>query len=168
MAHKFAQELDISPWEALLKVVRITAGKVAYCEEVLSRATSDEELEGRIPVEGLPTGVDEDGNVYTGKNLGWWVWRSEQERKLLARVSKMAVDAGVAQLLISQEVQQGQEMAAVLVRTLTALEEAGLSAEMLDVARNTMRSEILALGGVGTGPGSGAGGVKVIEGGVKE
>jgi hypothetical protein len=145
MAHRYAQELDVTPWEALLKVVRITAGKLAYVEEVIGRATSDEEIEGRVVVEDMPTAVGPDGDVQTGKNLTWWVEQSYEERKLLARVSKMAVDAGVAQLLISQEIQQGQAMAAMLVRTLSALEEAGLSAEMLEVARNTMRSEILAL-----------------------
>lgn len=147
MAHRYAAELDISPWEALLKVVRITAGKLAYVEEVIGKATSDEEIDGTIALvaEGMPTAVGPNGEVVTGKNLTWWVQQSWEERRLLARVSKMAIDAGVAQLLISQEIQQGQEMAAMLVRTLQSLEEAGLSAEMLEVARNTMRSEILAL-----------------------
>src|SRR6185369_14724634 len=171
MAHKYAQELDVTPWEALLKVVRITAGKLAYIEEVIGRATSDEEIEGRLVVEDMPTTVGPNGEVTTGRNLTWWVAQSFDERKLLARVSKMAIDAGVAQLLITQEVQQGQQMAAVLVRTLAALEEAGLSAEMLDLARNTMRSEILALesgrasSGTFGGTDTKVARMKVIEGG---
>lgn len=66
MAHAFAQQLNVSPWEALLMAVRIAAGKVAYIESVLDSANSDLELEGRRPVEMGDDGVISSGAVRVG------------------------------------------------------------------------------------------------------
>ena len=48
VAHAFARELDCSPWEGLLRAVRVAAGKVVYAEWVLGEAAHDRELEGRV------------------------------------------------------------------------------------------------------------------------
>jgi hypothetical protein len=141
MAHMYAQEYDVSPWEALLLVIRITAGKLRYIEQVLSTATSDDELEGRVH-EGELTGVTESGQVTTGRNLSWWVDQSQLERQTLAKVSKAAIDAGVAQLLIEKELRAGDELAGTFVRALQAMESAGMSDESLELARTVMRSEL--------------------------
>ena len=141
MAHKFAEELDVSPWEALLMVIRITAGRVRYCEAVLASAVDDRELEGRISSEE-PTGVGENGDLTTGRNLSWWVDTSERERDRLARVSKAAIDAGVAQLLIEKELRAGEELAGTFVKVLSAMEDAGMQADALEVARTVMRKEL--------------------------
>lgn len=149
MAHQFAQELDVSPWEALLLVIRITAGRLRYIESVLSMASSDAEIDGSLaPVEnGMPTGVAENGEVTTGRNLTWWVEKSESERDRLAKVSKAAIDAGVAQLLIEKELRAGEELAGTFVKVLTAMENAGMTEEMMEIARTVMRQELqLALG----------------------
>jgi hypothetical protein len=141
MAHKFAEELDVSPWEALLMVIRITAGRVRYCEAVLASAVDDRELEGRVS-EREPTGVSATGELTTGRDLRWWVDTSERERDRLARVSKAAIDAGVAQLLIEKELRAGEELAQTFVKVLTAMETAGMSDEMLEIARTVMRQEL--------------------------
>lgn len=141
MAHKFAEELDVSPWEALLMVIRITAGRVRYCESVLASAVDDRELEGRVSSEE-PTGVSENGDLTTGRDLRWWVDTSERERDRLARVSKAAIDAGVAQLLIEKELRAGEELAGTFVKVLSAMEEAGVVGEMLEIARTVMRKEL--------------------------
>lgn len=141
MAHKFAEELDVSPWEALLMVIRITAGRVRYCEAVLSSAVDDRELEGRVS-EREPTGVTENGELTTGRDLRWWVDTSERERDRLARVSKAAIDAGVAQLLIEKELRAGEELAGTFVKVLTAMEDAGMDDAALEVARTVMRSQL--------------------------
>lgn len=141
MAHKFAEELDVSPWEALLLVIRITAGRVRYCESVLASAVDDRELEGRVSSQE-PTGVSENGDLTTGRDLRWWVDTSERERDRLARVSKAAIDAGVAQLLIEKELRAGEELAGTFVKVLTAMEEAGIVGEMLEIARTVMRKEL--------------------------
>lgn len=141
MAHKFAQELDVSPWEALLLVIRITAGRLRYIESVLAMAADDRELEGSISSQE-PTGVTEDGDLTTGRNLTWWVEKSETERDRLAKVSKAAIDAGVAQLLIEKELRAGEELAGTFVKTLTAMEAAGMPDDALEIARAVMRSQL--------------------------
>jgi hypothetical protein len=147
MAHKFAEELDVSPWEALLLVIRITAGRLRYIESVLASAVDDNELEGRVD-EDEPTGVSEDGQLTTGRNLTWWVEKSEEERDRLAKVSKAAIDAGVAQLLIEKELRQGEALAATFVKVVEEMEAAGMSEEVLEVARTVMRGQLqLALEG---------------------
>lgn len=146
MAHKFAEELDVSPWEALLMVIRITAGRVRYCEAVLATATSDKELEGRAGVEEEVTGVvmggPDDGKVTTGRNLSWWVDTSERERDRLAKVSKAAIDAGVAQLLIEKELRAGEELAQTFVKILEQMEKNGMTTEALEIARTVMREQL--------------------------
>ena len=161
MAHAFAQEYDLTPWEALLYVVRITAGRVRYCEFVLSQAASDREIEGRVS-EGEPTGVSESGELVEGRNLRWWVETSERERMMLARVSKAAIDAGVAQLMIEKEIQSGEQMAMVLGRTLDALDDAGIPNEVLSTIRSIMGQELRNMDGGGD---KDERRMKVIEGG---
>lgn len=112
-------------------------------------ASSDSELDGSLaPVEnGMPTSVGADGEVTTGRNLTWWVEKSETERDRLAKVSKAAIDAGVAQLLIEKELRNGEELAGTFVKVLSAMENAGMMEDALDVARMVMRKELqLALG----------------------
>lgn len=145
MAHKFAEELDVSPWEALLMVIRITAGKVRYCEAVLATAQDDKELEGRVDetqVTGVVVGGADDGAVTTGRNLSWWVATSERERMMLAKVSKAAIDAGVAQLLIEKELRAGEELAGTFVKVMEQLESAGMTDEALEIARTVMRTQL--------------------------
>jgi hypothetical protein len=141
MAHMYAQEYDVSPWEALLLVIRITAGKLRYIESVLASATSDDELEGRVH-EGEPTGVTEEGQLTTGRNLSWWVEQSQVERQTLAKVSKAAIDAGVAQLLIEKELRGGEELAGTFVKALEQMESAGMPEEALEIARGVLRKEL--------------------------
>jgi hypothetical protein len=141
MAHKFAEELDVSPWEALLLVIRITAGRLRYIEQVLASANDDRELEGRVSPEEM-MGVTEDGQVTTGRNLTWWVTKSEEERDRLAKVSKAAIDAGVAQLLIEKELRNGEELAGTFVKALEQMEKAGMTEEALEIARGVMRSQL--------------------------
>lgn len=146
MAHKFAEELDVSPWEALLLVIRITAGRLRYIESVLASANDDTEIEGRA-ADGSPLGVSEAGDLTTSRNLTWWVEKSESERDRLAKVSKAAIDAGVAQLLIEKELRQGEELAETFVKVIEGLRDAGVGDEILEVARGVMRNQLqLALG----------------------
>lgn len=160
MAMQFAQEYDLTPWEALLYVVRITAGRVRYCEYVLAQATDDREIEGRVH-EGEPTGVSEHGELMQGRNLRWWVDTSERERMMLARVSKAAIDAGVAQLMIEKEMRAGEQIAMTLTRTLDALDSEGIPQDIIAKIRGIMSQELREMDGGGVVIGE----VKVIEGG---
>lgn len=161
MAHAFAEEYDLSPWESLLYVIRITAGRVKYCERVLGTARDDRELiggrtvvvsdgAGGVSPLGLGLGVESggpnDGALIEARDLSWWVETSERERVLLAKVSKAAIDAGVAQLLVTREIEQGDLMADSYIRVYDALEAAGADEDVLMAAREAMKKELMQLG----------------------
>jgi len=165
MAHQFAQEYDLSPWEALLYVIRITAGKVRYAEQVLAMARDDRELEGKATGEplGVVNGGANDGAIAEGRDLRWWVEISERERVMLAKVSKAAIDAGVAQLLVEQELGAGRLMADTMIKTYRALEASGMPGEWLEVAREIMQRELSESGSVRGATGQ----QRAIEGEIK-
>jgi hypothetical protein len=128
MAHEIAGELEVTPWEALLGEVRRAAHRVAWLDAKLATAEEDEDL-----VRG--------GRLYEFKR-----WQ-DLERQQLARVSKMAIDGGVAERLVAQVGEDAQAIAGVLLRTLERL---GLDEALDERARGILRQELLALdaGGV--------------------
>lgn len=151
MAHAFGAELDITPWEGLLRAVRVAAGKSAYCEWVISQAKSDLELEGRVfrtgegdeailvhPDTGEPLGVGE------FRDLSFWVKQSELWHDRMAKTSKMAVDAGVA----AWQVERAEGDANAIARVLNAVLE-GLGDQLDEVLigkmRKIMRNELMAM-----------------------
>lgn len=170
MAHQFARELNLTPWDALLKTVRIAAGKVAYTEWVLSQARSDLELEGRRPRELTEDRdlTDERGNarrervgtgIYvhpdTGEPLGaddarardlsWWVQKNEYWVERLARYAKAAIDAGVAERLVAQVEAEASAIARPLNAALEIIEtsdDLGLSLEAREELQSRMRNVI--------------------------
>jgi hypothetical protein len=151
MAHEFAVEMDVTPWEALLLVVRITAGRVRYCERVLAEARDDRELDGRLRLreDGTwePLSVSQSGELVEVevRDRRWWVETSERERDRLARVSKAALDAGIAQIMVQREIEQGDLIAATHLRVFEAAVAAGVEGRALDAIREAMKAELLAL-----------------------
>lgn len=148
MAHAFGQELDVTPWEGLLTAVRIAAGKSAYCEWVLSQATSDLELEGRF-------GRNEDGILLhpdTGEMLGagefrdlsFWVAQSTLWHDRLAKTSKMAIDAGVARWQIEKAESEANAIARVLNDVIEGMDGVLSEAQAVQM-RTLMRNSLLAL-----------------------
>lgn len=148
VGHAFAGELECSPWEALLKAVRIAAKRVAYTDWVLGQATSDLELEGRFgrsedglllhPDTGDPLGA---GQV---RDLSWWVQKNELWTDRMARYSKMAIDAGVAERLVHQVELEGAAVGRVLSAALLEL-EGQVAEEVIAKVRAAMRRELLAI-----------------------
>lgn len=124
LALEVARELDVSPWEALLKATRLAAGRVAWVDAQLVEATRAS-----------------DGDQ-GGPAVGRWLKESRLERQLLARTAKAAVDAGVAERLVRQVELEGRLVAEVLGRTLDALD---LTAEQRQVAFATAHRELLQL-----------------------
>src|SRR3982751_929972 len=57
MAHAFAREFMITPWDALLMAVRVAAGKLMYAQEKIAEAQDDLELEGRFVRRTLEDGT---------------------------------------------------------------------------------------------------------------
>jgi hypothetical protein len=143
MAHAYAAQLNVSPWDALLLAVRIAAGKVAYTEQVLAEATDDRELDGRWardengilvdPTSGEPLGVG------AFRDRSWWVAKNEYWTRELAKTAKMAIDAGVAERMVEAQVLQVQLIARPIEKVLQVL---GLSPEQEMLARATMRKEL--------------------------
>lgn len=123
VAHAFARALEVTPWEGLLWAVRISAGRVAFIEAKLGTADCDEDLE--------PSG-----------RLHHWVKESRDERDRLARVSKLAIDAGVAERLVRQ---LELEAALMLRATTLTLDELGLGEEDRERALGIMSRNLLAL-----------------------
>lgn len=119
-----ARELNVSPWDALLRATRLAAGRVAWVDLQLDEATR---------------ASDGDPGTPAVRN---WLKESRLERTLLARTAKAAIDAGVAERLVRQVELEGRLVAEVLGRTLDALE---LTAEQRQTAFATAHRELLAL-----------------------
>lgn len=117
MAHEIARELDITPWEALLLCVRRAAGWSAFYTSKLAAVTDDEELK-------------------PGGEAWAWVQGSREATAALSRFSKLAVDAGVAAMLVRQAQDQGTAIASVFN---SALEAVDMPAELEAALRSALR-----------------------------
>jgi hypothetical protein len=135
VAHAFARALDVTPWEGLLTAVKIAAGRVAFCEAKLASAYSDRQLEPPHEAFGQAGSVDAD-------NLHYWVKQAELWHDKLARVSKLAIDAGVAERLVRQLELEAQLM---LRATSLTFDELGLSDEIRERALGIMSRNLLQL-----------------------
>lgn len=123
MAHGFARALDVTPWEALLTAVKIAAGRVAFIEAKLGGANRDEDL--------MPEG-----------ELAWWVRQAEMWHDRMAKVAKMAIDAGVAERMIRQVELEAELM---LRATRLTLDELGLDDVTRERALGMMGKHLLEL-----------------------
>ncbi len=100
MSYGYGQPIDITPQDALLQEVQRSAGHVFF-------------LQDRISMWEL---TDEDGQLRAQptEEQEWWMDKYLEERQHLAKVAKMAVDAGVAERRVQLAEQQGQILVAVL------------------------------------------------------
>lgn len=128
-----ARELDVTPWEALIKSVKIAAARAAWVDYQLAEAVRRND--------GEPANPEVKG----------WLKESRMERTLLARMAKAAVDAGVAERVVRQVELEGEIVAEVIGRVLDKL---GLPAEQRVLAFDEAHRQLLALeapsGDVGT------------------
>lgn len=127
MGHALAKGIEISPWDALLGEVRRTAGEVAWLDWKVAQAPTDDDL------------LD---------SFRPWVEMRNKQRLWLGRVSKMAIDAGVAQIMVQQVQLEVQTMGRVLGAALDAL---GLTESQEEIARAAFRRELLAVEAEQTG-----------------
>lgn len=119
-----ARELNVTPWEALLKSVRVAAARAAWVDQQLADAVRRNDGEpGNPEVRG-------------------WLKESRLERTLLARMAKSAVDAGVAERLVRQTELEGEIVAEVIGRVLDKL---GLPPEQRVLAFDEAHRQLLAL-----------------------
>lgn len=119
-----ARELNISPWEALLKNVRLAAGRVAWVDGQLSEAVSRNDGDMQKP------------------EVARWLKESRLERTLMAKMAKAAIDGGVAERMVRQVELEGQLVAAAVVAALDKLE---LTIEQRTLALETAHQHLLSL-----------------------
>lgn len=126
MGHAFGDELNVSPWEALLQQVRLLANQVAWAQLRVNQAEA--------------TGGD--AAIRPGGE-GWdWVVLLEARGDRLARVSKMAIDAGVAQQLVRQIELEADYMYKAASAMLDSL---GLSDTARELALSVLSTRLLEL-----------------------
>lgn len=83
LMHSYAKQMNTSPWDALLSQIRLLAGQVAFLtQKVGIEAQNDDDLKP-------------DGNAF------YWMELLEERGNRLAKVSKMAIDAGIAERMIT-------------------------------------------------------------------
>lgn len=129
VAHVIARIQDISPWEALLLAVKRAAAWASFYDTKLGQAPDDDAL--------APNGSHHH-----------WVVAAERVNDKLARYSKMAVDAGVAAMLVQRAQAEGAEIARVLN---AAIADAGLGEEAEMRLRSALRNALVAMASEETG-----------------
>lgn len=96
-------EMDIEPHEALLSCVRITAGEIAYCSTLIG------ELEKATE------------STMFGEQLNIWIQVRQKAIFALAKFSKMALDAGVAERQVQLAERYGGMLADLIGAILSEL-----------------------------------------------
>lgn len=121
VAHAIARIEEISPWEALLLAVKRAAAWASFYDGKLAK-------------------VEDDDDLRPGGDAHDWVVAAERVNDKLARYSKMAVDAGVAKMLVERARVEGEQIATVLNAALGAVE---LTEEQEAAMRAALRSALL-------------------------
>lgn len=120
--------LDIGPADALLQEVQRTAGHVAWLAHIISGLETGELVWGMAEEVIEPDIQSKDGETITAQVVGKmkaapsiWYQMYAQERRHLANVCKMALDAGVNERIVSMYEQVGDTFVTMLERVLDRL-----------------------------------------------
>jgi hypothetical protein len=116
-AFDIATEENVSPWDALLLAVRRRAGRVRIIDRSINAAWDDhrrwcQENDGA-------EGANPDVPNEIVRSL---LVESRNEERLLTRAAKMAIDAGVAKMLVERDQVAGRVLADALVAGLDTLD----------------------------------------------
>lgn len=126
MAMAYADEMNVSPWEAMLSQVRLLANQVAWLR---ARVYEAEAIGGHEAV--MPGGI------------GWnAVAMLEARGDRLAKVAKMAVDAGIASMMVKQIELEAENM---MKAALAGLDAAGIEGDQRERLLDAMSEKLLAL-----------------------
>jgi hypothetical protein len=109
MAQDIASEENITPHEALLRLVRTATNRAAYVDTIITEQLRRHIAEGGDPLD-------------PPKELKDWLGQSRLERKLAATTAKQAVDAGVMAALERRLDLEGELVATVLGGVLDSLD----------------------------------------------
>lgn len=120
--------IDIGPADALLMEVQRTAGHVAWLAHVIAGLESGELIWGMAEEVIEPDIISKDGEVITAQVVGKmkaapnvWYQMYQQERRHLANVCKMALDAGVNERIVAMYEQIAETFVTMIERVLDRL-----------------------------------------------
>lgn len=136
MAHQYATlRTGLTPWDAILEVVQSLGGQVAFLRTKVGEVA-------RLGDDALLSGDP-------GTGAARWVEMLREREIELARVSKMAIDAGVAQMLVQRVELQGdllyraasEGIAAAVDQLRLPLDEEQQLSLVASIARQVVRLE---------------------------
>lgn len=96
----YTQGRKVTPWDALLQEVEALAGQVAWLDAQIERSAHEAVEKGDA--------LEEADALRPGGLAYDWVVMREARGDRLAKVSKMAIDAGVAEQLLARVELQGR------------------------------------------------------------
>ena len=108
-AMETSQELDVTPYEALLLSVRQAGGRAAWTDLQLKDAVDRHVGEGGVT--SVPS-----------KDMRFWLTESRRERAAFVKAAQTAVQAGVAAALVQRLELEGAAVADAVTAALDALE----------------------------------------------
>lgn len=112
--------IDVDPLDALLQCVRIAAGEVQYATMRVAALTEAEAvITYREETEGYSRELGEQHSTKTSTaaELHIWIRARQSGLERLAKFSKMAIDAGIAE----RQVQIAEQMGTVIGRLIQAI-----------------------------------------------
>lgn len=121
--------VDIGPADALLQEIQRTAGHVAWLQHVIAGLESGELIWGMAEEVIEPDITNKDGDIITTQVTGKmkaqpsvWYTIYAQERRHLANVCKMALDAGVNERIVRMYEQVGDTFVTMMENVLARLD----------------------------------------------
>lgn len=142
--------IDVSPHEALLQCIRIMAGQVMYCNEMISQLSPEDALGHPMEYVERDGYTSEEGRVSyeeTRKKvpmMNIWIRTRDTSLDRLAKFSKMALDAGVNE----RRVQVAEGLAGALAPALRAMfNDLGLTERQKKIAPELLQKAMLTLEG---------------------
>lgn len=139
--------IEVDPMEALLWCIRIAAGEVAFATYKIEQLDETEAV-------GSPITTTERSGISRGDAESWveetkqpielniWIRTRRESTDRLAKYSKMALDAGIAERQINLAESAGEQLAVAIQSILAGL---GLSAEQEEKAPMLVRSALIEL-----------------------
>lgn len=117
LAHAYGLPRDIDPQEALLEELNRTAGHVGYLEQLVA-AIEEEDLHGEVGTSG-----SSEGKTYLAKSEPHVLIHMYQtERKMLERIAKSCIEAGIEERKVQIAEEQGKLFAQVVQGILKDLD----------------------------------------------
>lgn len=136
--------IDVDPMEALLWCVRISAGEVAYAtQKVHALDERDEVVNPEQILEREGGRITEERTVFPDE-LNLWIKVRQTAMERLAKFSKMALDAGVAERQVKMAEGTGEDLAVAIGTILQGL---SLTAEQEALAPRLVRDALELLEG---------------------